>query len=422
MPAITGTQQKPSTLIPLVLIGVLFFVFGFVTWLNGILIPYFKIALDLTSSQSTLVTFAFFIAYFVMAIPSSAILKKTGFKKGMMIGLFVMAIGALIFVPAAKTRTYELFLLALFVLGTGLALLQTAVNPYVTILGPIESAAKRISFMGICNKVAGVVSQRLLGGIFLIGADVVVTSAAKATLAEKAVLLDAFAIRMVNPYFIMTGFLILLGFFVLFAPLPEVKEEIEEADINGNSNSRGILSYPNAVFGVIALFFAVGVEVIAGDYIISYGTSLGFTLQQSKPFTEYVLYAMLAGYISGALFIPKIITQKQALNFCAASGVLFSIGAIFTSGYTSIYFVIAMGFSNSLLWPCIWPLSLNGLGKHTKLLSAFLIMAIAGGALLPIVFGKLLEAAVPQRAFVVMGISYLVILYFALAGHKKMKW
>jgi MFS transporter, FHS family, L-fucose permease len=318
-------------------------------------------------------------------------------------------------VPAAKTRTYELFLLALFVLGTGLALLQTAVNPYVTILGPIESAAKRISFMGICNKVAGVVSQRLLGGIFLIGADVVVTSAAKATLAEKAVLLDAFAIRMVNPYFIMTGFLILLGFFVLFAPLPEVKEEIEEADINGNSNSRGILSYPNAVFGVIALFFAVGVEVIAGDYIISYGTSLGFTLQQSKPFTEYVLYAMLAGYISGALFIPKIITQKQALNFCAASGVLFSIGAIFTSGYTSIY-------SNSLLWPCIWPLSLNGLGKHTKLLSAFLIMAIAGGALLPIVFGKLLEAAVPQRAFVVMGISYLVILYFALAGHKKMKW
>ncbi len=422
MPSTSIAPSKPSIVFPLILIGILFFVFGFAMWLNGILIPYFQIALEITPAQSTWVTFAFFIAYFVMAIPSSVILKKIGFKNGMMAGLFVMAIGAFLFIPAAKTRTYGLFLTGLFVMGTGLALLQTAVNPYVTILGPIESAAKRISFMGICNKVAGIVSQRLLGGIFLLNADVIVANVAKASAAEKAMQLDAFALRMVNPYLIMTGFLVLLGFFVKFSPLPEVSEEAEEENADVSGKKKNIFGYPNLVLGIVALFFACATEVIAGDYIISYGKSIGFPLETARYFTEYVLYAMLTGYLAGAIFIPKYLSQQKALAFCAATGLLFSAGAIFTSGFTSVLFVVGMGFSNSLLWPCIWPLALKGLGKHTKLAGAFLIMSIAGGAVMPLLFGKLLETDVPKNAFYLTLFSFAVILYYAVAGYKKMEW
>ena len=192
--------NRKDFILPLVVIGALFFIFGFITWANSQLIPYLKIACELTDTQSFLVATAFFAAYFVMAIPASMILKKTGFKKGMSLGLFVMAIGALIFIPAANSRSYPLFLTGLFIIGTGLALLQTASNPYVTVLGPIESAAQRISIMGICNKVAGILAVFILGAIVLKDVDALKAKLLTLSPADKTAELNELATRVINPY------------------------------------------------------------------------------------------------------------------------------------------------------------------------------------------------------------------------------
>ena len=221
-----------STIYPLVIIGILFFVFGFITWINGILIPYFQICLELTNFQATLVAFAAYIAYFVMAIPSAWVLGFTGYKKGMVLGLFIMALGTIIFIPAAYARTYAVFLTGLFITGTGLALLQTAANPYIAILGPIESTAQRIGFMGLANKVAGIIGITVLGSVFLLKADSVIDSVSKASVEEKAKILDAYVLKVVTPYSIITVVLILLGIMIYFSKLPEISETKKEAGDN----------------------------------------------------------------------------------------------------------------------------------------------------------------------------------------------
>ncbi|MEN9385321.1 MAG: hypothetical protein RLZZ185_62, partial [Bacteroidota bacterium] len=294
---------------PLIMIGILFFVFGFVTWVNSVLIAFFKDAFDLNNFQSLLVTSAFFISYFVMAIPSSWVLAKTGFKNGMSFGLLAMAVGTLLFIPAAKVENYGLFLVGLFVIGTGLALLQTASNPYVTILGPSESAAQRISVMGICNKVAGILSQVIFGGLLL-------SSAAGAAKLETVIM----------PYGIMTAILVALALWVRFSSLPEV--EAEETEEEKSASKASVWAYPNLVLGLVAFFLYVGVEVMAGDTIINYGVSKGFSMDVAKSFTSYTLYGMLAGYIVGILFIPKYLSQQKALNYSALLGILFSVGAV----------------------------------------------------------------------------------------------
>src|SRR5690242_12685033 len=202
--ALKGPKSSSQNYLgPTIIIGVLFFIFGFVTWVNSTLITYLQIACELTTSQAVLVTFAFYISYAVMAFPSSWVLKKTGFKKGMVVGLLIMAIGALVFIPAAKTRTYGMFLTGLFIIGTGLALLQTASNPYITILGPIESAAKRISIMGICNKGAGALAPLILGALVLKGADALEAKINAATGVLKDQLLNEMAARIIPPYIVM---------------------------------------------------------------------------------------------------------------------------------------------------------------------------------------------------------------------------
>ena len=209
-------QQKQSNRNAIIIIGVLFFVFGFVTWLNGTLIPFLKLACQLENDiQAFFVTFAFYMAYFFLAIPSSMILKKTGFKNGMALGLLIMALGSLIFVPASNTRTFGLFLTGLFVQGMGLALLQTASNPYISIVGPIESAAKRISIMGICNKVAGMLSPLILGALVLKNATAIEEQVNKATDAvAKNNLLNLLAARVITPYIIMAVVLFLLAIMI----------------------------------------------------------------------------------------------------------------------------------------------------------------------------------------------------------------
>lgn len=411
-------NHKKDYLIPIFIIGALFFIFGFVTWLNATLIPYLRIACELTAFESFWVTFAFYISYFVMALPSSFVLEKTGFKNGMSVGLITMAIGALVFIPAALTRTYGLFLTGLFIQGTGLAVLQTASNPYVTILGPIESAAKRISIMGVANKFAGILSPIILGAVVLKGVDELVVRLESMDAIAKAAELDILAHKVIMPYVIMAVVLFVLAGLVRYSSLPEV--ESEESDTKEKTSRTSIIQFPYLWLGALALFVYVGVEVIAVDTLISYGNFLGFEFAEAKFFASFTLGAMIVGYFVGIFAIPKYISQSKALALFAILGVIFTIIATLTTGYTSILMIAALGFANSIMWPAIWPLAIDGLGKFMKIGSALLIMGIAGGAVLPLAYGALadIESIQANNAYWIIVPCYIYILYFAVAGNK----
>jgi len=417
--------QENKAINPIVIIGALFFVFGFVTWLNGTLIPFLQLACELNTSQALLVTFAFYMAYFFLAIPSSYILKKTGFKNGMSLGLAVMAIGALIFVPAAIVRTFPLFLVGLFVQGMGLALLQTASNPYIAVVGPIESAAQRISIMGICNKVAGALSPLILSALVLNGAqDIENKLKTISDSVQKEILLTELSQRVVLPYVIIAAILIILTLLIKYSSLPEINTDEDHVDAAGAvvAPKSSIFKYKNLNLGVICLFLYIGVEVMAGDVIGIYGKSLGMSLDQTKIFTSYTLVSMVVGYIIGVITIPKYIKQERALMISATVGVLFTIAAYLTSGYTSIVFIALLGLANSLMWPAIFPLAIKGLGKYTKFGSALLIMGIAGGAIVPQIYALLAKIMSTQSAFLwCMLPCYLYIFFYAISGHKADK-
>jgi glucose/galactose transporter len=403
------------------IIGVLFFIFGFVTWLNGTLIPFLKLACDLRSdAQALLVTFAFYIAYFFLAIPSSFILGKTGYKKGMSLGLLIMAFGALLFIPAAMARNFWLFLGGLFILGMGLALLQTASNPYIAIIGPIESAAKRISIMGICNKVAGALSPVILSSIVLKGASEIEAKVAAADSVMRADLLQQLSHRVIAPYAAMAVVLALLALMIRLSPLPEIEPQGEAASDNVGAAARtSILQFPHLLLGVVCIFVYVGAEVMAGDVIVIYGKALGMSLDATKNLTAYTLWSMVVGYIIGVATIPKYIKQETALKLSAVTGLVFTTLAFITHGYVSILFVALLGLANSLMWPAIFPMAIHGLGRFTKIGAALLIMGIAGGAIVPQVYARLKDVMSPQSAFFwSMLPCYLYILYYSMRGYR----
>ncbi len=419
------STQKKSYALPMIIIGALFFVLGFVTWVNGTLIPYLKIACELESDLlSFLVVTAFFIAYALMAVPSSFVLRMTGYKKGMALGLFVMAIGAILFIPAAQARNFNVFLVGLFIIGSGSALLQTAANPYASIIGPIESAAMRISIMGVCNKVAGILAGLIFGAIALNDTDALVQSLHTMDTAAKNAQLDELASRVIVPYIIIAGVLIALAIAILFSGLPDITDEGEEdtsGALPGSTSKTSIFQFPHLLLGVVAIFLYVGVEVMAGDTIISYGKSLGIELSTARYFTQITLAFMLIGYVVGIFTIPKYISQATALRWCAILGVIFTILAVVTTGYTSVAFIAALGLANSLMWPAIFPLAIDGLGKFTKIGSAFLVTAIAGGAILPLIYGKLSQYTNPQQAYLMMVPCFIYIWYFATKGYRAGK-
>jgi glucose/galactose transporter len=413
-------MRSKSYFVSITIIGILFFIFGFITWVNGTLIPYLKIACELqTDVEAYLVATAFFIAYTVMAIPSSFVLAKTGYKKGMAIGLFIMAIGALLFIPAASSRNFNLFLVGLFVIGTGLALLQTASNPYVSIIGPIESAATRISIMGICNKVAGILAGLIFGSIALSDADTLIERLKTMDATAKATALDELASRVIIPYGIISVSLAVLALGILFSPLPDISDDggSEGTAHSLDKGKSSVLQFPHLVLGVLALFLYVGVEVMAGDTIISYGKSIGIELSTARYFTQGTLVCMLVGYVIGISTIPKYISQSNALKYCAILGVAFTILAVVTSGYASVAFIALLGLANSLMWPAIFPLAIEGLGRFTKIGAALLVMAIAGGAILPLIYGQLSISIGTRSAYLLMAPCYLYILYYAMKGH-----
>lgn len=417
-----NTSDKKSYVMPMLIIGALFFIFGFVTWANSQLIPYLKIACELTTTQSLYVTSAFFAAYFIMALPSSFILKKTGYKNGMSLGLLVMAAGALLFIPAAESRNYSLFLTGLFIIGTGLALLQTASNPYVTVLGPIESAAQRISIMGICNKVAGILAVFVLGGIVLKDVDALKAKLLELNPAEKAAELNTLAARVVQPYIVIAISLAVLALVIFFLKLPEIKDN-EESDGNILSGSKtSIFQFPHLILGAFALFFYVGVEVISYDTFAGFGETLGYKLEDASKFASYTGYGLLLGYVLGIIFIPKYISQQKALVANTILSIVLVLVAMFSSGMLAVVCFALLGFSNAVVWPAMWPLALAGLGKFTKTGAALLIMGIVGGAIIPPLYGKVSEmVGSRQLGYLILIPCYLFILYYAVSGYKAGK-
>ncbi|MDO5972270.1 sugar MFS transporter [Flavivirga aquimarina] len=429
------STPKNNTLIPIIIIAGLFFIFGFVTWINSALIPFMKTINELTDAQSYLVASASYISFVVMALPSSYIINKIGYKKGMSLGLIIMGLGALVFIPAAGARTYWMFLTGIFIQGAGMTLLQTASNPYITILGPIESAAKRISIMGIANKVAGGLGSLIFGAILLSGIDEIKDKLNTVTDTEKTELLNIMADSVVTPYIVMAIVLFILGVLIRKAPLPHVEAEPIEASKEGETAKTSIFQFPHLWLGVLALFVYVGVEVIAGDTIISYGISLNLPVSQAKFFTLFTLLAMVGTYALGVVLIPKYMSQSFALKASASLGIILSFCILFSTGFTSVLFVAALGIANALVWPAIWPLTLKGLGKFTKTASALLIMAISGGAIIPPIYGAMVDSK--KEALLANGVEevsaiaesatsgywillpcYIIILYYAFWGHK----
>ena len=398
--------KQKQYFISLTILAGMFFIFGFVSWVNSILIPYFRIACELTHFESYFVAFAFYIAYFVMAIPSGILLKKVGFKRGIMYGFMLTALGAFLFVPAALVRQFEIFLIGLFSIGTGLAILQTAANPYVTIIGPIESAARRISIMGICNKFAGIISPLIFAALILKADDSELFSLIESGTLDaitKSAMLDELIQRVIVPYAILGGLLVLAGIGIRYSILPEINTDEQNATDekeNGHNSKKSIFDFPYLILGALAIFFHVGTQVIAIDTIINYANSMGIDLLEAKVFPSYTLACTMIGYVLGILIIPKYVSQTKALIICTILGLLLSFGVVFADfnvtlfghqANISIFLLCALGFPNALIYAGIWPLSIHGLGKFTKTGSSLLIMGLCGNAILPLIYGYFAE-------------------------------
>ncbi len=419
--AVAATASKSAgTAGSIAIIGLLFFIFGFVTWLNGPLISFAKLAFDVSEALAFLIPSAFYISYFCLALPSSWVLRRTGMKKGMALGLLVMAAGAVVFGEYTTLRVYPGAVAGVFVIGAGLAILQTAANPYISILGPIESAAQRIAVMGICNKLAGILAPLLIGAFVLHGMGDLAAQAAGTDAAGRDALLSEFAARVRMPYLAMAGLLALLGVGIVFSPLPEIRaEDVNAAPAGGGASRAGLFAFPHAWLGALCIFVYVGVEVMAGDAIGIYGQGFGLPLDSTKFFTSFTLAAMLLGYLAGLALIPRVVSQERYLSFSAVLGVLLAFGAYLTRGYVSVGLVAALGFANAMMWPAIFPLAIRGLGRFTEMGSALLVMGIAGGAVVPQLFALLKQRHDFQLVFLALVVPcYLYILYYALRGHR----
>ena len=404
----------------------LFFVFGMVSWVNSILIPYFKIACDLKSGlQTYLVTFAFYIAYLVMTVPASFLLKKVGYKKGAMIGLFIMATGTLLFWPAALTRTYAMFLAALFVIGTSLAILQSVANPFVTIIGPHESAAKRISIMGICNKFAGIIAPLLFAAVVIRPEDKEIMAAVESGLLvgpAKEAALDEMIRGVIPPYLVLTVFLAIFAVVFFKSPIKDINPDKDNKSVEGTQDRRSVWAYPYLVLGVVALFCHLGSQQISIATIIEYAQSMGMSLDAAKVFPSYTLACILCGYLIGVVTIPKYISQQKALVVCTVTGLVLSTLVLALPVKASIWCVVLLGIPNSLIYAGIWPLAIRGLGKWTTLGSSLLVMALCGNAIVSLLYGVMTDHMSLQASYWLLIPCFAFMIYYAVWGYKIEHW
>lgn len=429
----TNQTQRPSSLVPMVIVAILFFVLGFATWLNGALMPYLQQMLQLTPLQASLILFSFYIAVTFTGLPSAWVIRKVGYKNGMALGMAIMMLAGFLYIPAAKSQMFILFLLAQLVIGTGQTLLQTAVNPYVVRIGPEETAAVRISIMGVLNKGAGVVAPIVFTALMVSG----FTDNAGAGISAEQI--DAMAASLVLPYLGLAGFLGLLALAVRFSPLPDLPKEGDESAGGSVGEFKAVLAKPGLVLGVLALFVYVAVEVIAGDTIGAFALTLG--VERYTVMTSYTMGCMVAGYLLGIVLIPRVLSQQAALATSAILGIVL-VTAVVLCDPTSyviantvlvpfggaqlpdvLLFIAVLGLANAIVWPAVWPLALSGLGRLTSIGSGLLVMGIAGGAFGPLFWGLLSGSAIGQQgAYIVMLPCYLFILYYALKGHKLRTW
>lgn len=428
-----GSLSTRSTVFSVAIIACLFFIFGFCTWINAILIPYFKIACELNTAQSLLVAFAFYIAYFVMAIPAAHLLEKVGFKKGIMIGFWIMATGALIFVPAALTRTYGVFLLGLFSIGTGLAILQPAANTYITLIGSKERAAQRMSIMGVCNKSAGIIAPLLLAAAILRPTDTELFK--QLPLMEAAVrnaALDELIRRVIIPYASMAVVLFGFGIFVRYSVLPEIDTNSEHPAVaDANSGKTSIIHFPYLILGALAIFLHVGSQVIGINTIIGYAQSLDLPLLEAKVFPSYILMVTMFGFLSGIVLIPKFISHLNVLRVCTTSAIVLTLlffmvhGQVAFLGHTvdlSLWVLVILGLANSLMYSTIWPLALHDLGRFTKMGGSILVMGLSGSAVLPLVYGYFADLYSVHAAYWVLLPCYIYLVFYAYYGYSIKKW
>ena len=427
-------SRQPSNLIPMIMLGTLFFIFGLVSWVNSILIPYFKVSCELTHTQSYLVALAFYIAYLVMSIPAARLIGRIGSRRGIMIGLWLMSAGTFIFVPAACTRAYSIFLTGLFTIGTGLSILQTVANPYVTILGPIESAAQRISIMGLCNKIAGILAPLLFAAVILKSTDNELFEVLKSnsvTGIEKDILLDGLIRRVIVPYSVLSLFLFLFGCTIYFIRLPELGNNQQEDTIHDNKERKSIGSYPYLIMGVFAIFFHVAAQVISIDTIISYAENMGFNLQEAKIFPSITLSCALVGYFLGILLIPRFASQQLMLRISTVGGLILSVcvlfipGTIQMYGHTtslSIWCLCLMGVCNALIYAGIWPLAIHDLGRWINLGSSFMVMALCGNAFMPVIYGLIADHHGLRSGYIVLIPCFLYLIFYAFYGYKINHW
>ena len=386
--------------IPLCFIGMMFFTVGFATGINGYFVPFLENNLHLTSSQSYLVIAATFIAFLVFSFPASGIIARIGYRKTMSLAFFLFAIAFALFIPAARLASFALYLLACFLSGVANTILQAAINPYVTILGPIDSAARRISIMGICNSLA-----LSLPSVFI--AAVTRKTIGSVTLGD----LD-------KPFLIIIAAVVLLGVLTLFAPLEEIKAagEENEADCPYAAGKKSLWQFPHLVLGALALFVYVGVENLALLTVLDYAQDLG--LSNPERYTLFPGIGMAVGYVIGIILIPKYISQVTALRACTWLAVLDSLAIVLTPPQISIWCVALLSLACSLMYPAIWPLAITDLGKFTKKGSSLLVASIGGGALIPLLFGALKDAVGSQSAYWICLPFYLLIMYYAYYGYK----
>ena len=428
------SSPRKTDIRSLVILAAMFFIFGFVSWVNSILIPYFRIACELTHFQSYFVTFAFYIAYFIMAIPSGKLLQAAGFKKGIMVGFMFMALGMFLFVPAALLRTFPLFLTGLFLIGTGLAILQTAANPYVTIIGPIDSAARRISIVGVCNKLAGILAPLVFAAVILKASDsetFALIESGALTGEAKAQVLDELVRRVIWPYTILGTGLLAFGIWIRYSFLPEIDPATENATPEGNQDRKSVFSYPYLVLGALAIFFHVGSQVIAIDTLIQYAGTMGLDMLEAKVFPSYTLTCTMLGYLIGIALIPKYLSQKNALVLCTLLGLVLSLCAVLVDvpltfmGHrinASLLFLNALGLPNALIYAGIWPLAIRGLGHHTKLGSSLLIMGLCGNAIMPQIYGLIADNYSLRAGYWILIPCFIYLIWYALHGHKIEYW
>ena len=396
-------DSNKKYIVPLAFIGMMFFTVGFAVGINGYFVPFLENNLHLTSAQSYLVVAATFVAFLVFSFPASTIINKIGYKRTMSLAFFLFAVAFALFIPAARMESFALYLFACFVSGTANTILQAAINPYVTILGPIDSAARRISIMGICNSLA-----LSLPSVFI--------AAVTRKPIENVGLND-----LDLPLYIIIGVVVVLGILTFFAPLEEIKAEGEEneEDCPYAAGKKSIWQFPHLILGGLALFVYVGVENLALLTVLDYAKDLG--LPNPESYTIWPGIGMAAGYILGIIFIPKYISQVKALRICTWLAVIMSLAIVLTPGPVSVWFVALLSFACSLMYPAIWPLAIVDLGKFTKKGSSLLVASIGGGALIPVLFGFLKDWAGSQNAYWICLPFYLLIMYYAYYGYKIRK-